>query len=65
MKEPTTLDEFPQLMTVPQVCKVFQVSDQTVREWCMSGILKNAIKPGRQWRIPKDSVLALINQQHG
>ncbi len=52
------------LMTVPEVAAIFEVQPITIREWCRSGIL-DAVRPGRDWKIRRASVEALVQSKFG
>ena len=44
--------EYPDVLTVPDVCKILGASDKTVRRYLQSGALRS-LKVGRSYRIPK------------
>lgn len=44
--------EYPDVLTVPDVCKILGASDKTVRRYLRSGELRS-LKVGRSYRIPK------------
>ena len=44
--------EYPDILTVPDVCKILGASDKTVRRYLQSGELRS-VKVGRSYRIPK------------
>jgi predicted site-specific integrase-resolvase len=62
---PTDISEFPELLSCRQVADIFQVTTETVRIWVADGLFEGAVQPKRQWRIPKASVLKVLNTQYG
>lgn len=46
-------------LSTEEVAERLQVDEQTVRRWIKSGKL-DAVKPGREWRIPPASFEALL-----
>jgi excisionase family DNA binding protein len=48
--------------TIPEVCKLLKVSDDTIRRLIKSGELE-AVKIGNQWRIKKASVDNLLKKK--
>jgi len=45
------------LLTVGETARMLRASEDTVRRWLAEGLLK-AIKIGREWRIPRESIMA-------
>ena len=45
-------------MTVAEAAKAKGVSVQTVRRWCDDGWIDGASKHGRDWAVPRASVMA-------
>lgn len=55
----------PTYYTVQDVMELFGVKRLTVYRWIDSGKLKAIKTPGgRQWRIPKDAVQAVLDNQN-
>jgi excisionase family DNA binding protein len=52
------------LYTVPQVAKIFGVEESTIRRWIREKTL-HAIKVRGRWRVERDEVIRLVNQEHG
>ena len=55
---------YPAVLTVQQVGKALQISEQTIRVLCQTRELK-ARKVGKYWRIPKAFLLEYIEQDNG
>lgn len=53
-------NEYPDVLTVPDVCKIFGASDKTVRRYLQSGELRS-FKVGRSYRIPKLFLMEYMN----
>ena len=51
-----------ELLTVDDVAALFKVSRMTIWRWCNSGRLP-AFKIGREWRIHRRELDALVQQQ--
>lgn len=51
-------------MKVEEVAEFFDVRPTTIREWCRTGKLK-AARPGRDWKIRREDVHELAQQQYG
>lgn len=52
-------DGLPEILTLKQVAEFLQVSNLTIQRAIQSGRLK-AFKPGRDYRILKDDLIAFI-----
>ncbi|HEY6020667.1 MAG TPA: helix-turn-helix domain-containing protein [Candidatus Paceibacterota bacterium] len=52
------------LLTVEEVAVIFAVKPATIREWIKDGKLE-ATKPGRAYRIPRESVIQLAQIKFG
>ena len=53
-------NEYPDVLTVPDVCKILGASDKTVRRYLQSGELRS-FKVGRSYRIPKLFLMEYMN----
>ena len=51
-----------EMLTTAEVADLFRVSQLTIRRWCASGMLP-ALKLGRGWRISKERLDSLIEEQ--
>jgi excisionase family DNA binding protein len=54
-----------QLLTVREAMEILDVSAMTVRRWCKTGVLVDALKVGTYWVIPKSSVDSLKRPKRG
>ena len=52
-------DLYPDILTVEQLCEIFQIGKNTAYELLNSGQLK-AIKLGNVWKIPKQNLIDFI-----
>jgi len=55
--------EYPDVLTVPDVCKILGASDKTVRRYLRSGELRS-LKVGRSYRIPKLFLMEYMGLTH-
>lgn len=55
--------EYPDVLTVPDVCKILGASDKTVRSYLRSGELRS-LKVGRSYRIPKLFLMEYMGLTH-
>ena len=55
--------EYPDVLTVPDVCKILGTSDKTVRRYLRSGELRS-LKVGRSYRIPKLFLMEYMGLTH-
>jgi excisionase family DNA binding protein len=51
------------LYTVKEIAPLLKVTPRTLRRFCEDGVLKNAVKLGREWRFPGNDVIALCASQ--
>lgn len=54
------LEDYRDLLTIPEVEKVLSVSHSTVLNMLRTGVLPG-LKVGRQWRISKEILLQYLN----
>lgn len=54
----------PPFMSVTEVAELFEITPATVREWCREGRI-SATKPGRDWKIVREDVLAMAQSAFG
>jgi excisionase family DNA binding protein len=55
------LNDYPDILTVPQTARALQVSQNTVRRLLMTGAIKGR-HVGQQWRIPRAWLVQFINE---
>lgn len=42
-------------MTIRQTAETWELSIRRVQQFCELGLLEGAVRPGREWLIPKDA----------
>lgn len=57
-------EQYPDILTVEEVCEALRMGYNAVYEILNSGKLK-AFKNGRVWRIPRESLKEFIRNQAG
>jgi len=57
---PQSWDDLPMFLTAKQVADFLQLHVNTVKGWCRAGKLQ-ALKIGKAWRIPKESLRAFMD----
>ena len=55
--------EYPDVLTVPDICKILGASDKAVRRYLRSGELRS-LKVGRSYRIPKLFLMEYMGLTH-
>lgn len=59
------LKDMPPYMLTKEVCDFFRASRSTVLLWLREGKFDGAYKVGKDWRIPKQSVIDLSESFYG
>jgi excisionase family DNA binding protein len=58
-----TLDRLPRVLTVPEYAAEMRLSERHVYEMCRDGRLKDAIRQGRRWIIPRRVLEELLGER--
>lgn len=57
------IDSFPEFLTPEEVGKILRLSRSTISRYLKAGEFTGAIHIGRQWRIPRAAVEAMLGME--
>lgn len=60
-----TADDNLSYFSTRTTAEIFELSVQTIRDWCEEGRFPHAFKLGRSWRIPRSDIEIIANSKHG
>ena len=62
MNNSLKIDEYPDIMTVEEMCEYLRISDKTGYKLLHNGTIK-CLKPGKAYLIPKKFIIEYIDKQ--
>lgn len=57
-------EEKPEYLTVREAAKLLRVTEWTIRKHLREGVYPGAIRPGRNWLIPRADVHAYFKKEY-
>lgn len=58
-------EELPEYMTVKEAAEMLRVTDWTIRRYLREGkVFKGAVRPGRNWLIPRSEVHDMFKKEY-
>lgn len=60
-----SIEDMPDLALVPEVAEFFRITISVCRDWIRAGKFPGVSKVGKEYRIPKQDVIALAGQMYG